>query len=397
MRLTWGVVTLRKIVMNMHTWASRLLKPRIQVCVLQALTMPFVCSEIAPPTPDVDIASSKIFNTPVLVARSNSSDCSTGNTPPLRVDGYGSSDVLDGRLMGVLSHPVSPSPLTSRISRQRRPLAIPRRRLSPATPPTHGITLDVVCSHTTSSGLLANTNEEQATTVSMTSPAIAPPDTEQATKKAEMNCLIRSLESIQLGDPAPGKNASSQATSPFCDEELKNHVGEHAFQGFHTRNSNAEGSRRGIQSAVPAMQSVPLLTAPPISTFSADDTQHVIRTANNETLEMNAPYSKPVSKATERRQENEWRREKPVSLATHRTMSDPPPKADSNLGIRPDNLDARRLSCFQYLVEYKGRLLKMIESLDSLRDFGQEPSPRAGVQDKSEGSTPRKYLFAMET
>lgn len=31
--LTWGVASLRAIIMNMHTWASRLLKPKLQACV----------------------------------------------------------------------------------------------------------------------------------------------------------------------------------------------------------------------------------------------------------------------------------------------------------------------------------------------------------------------------
>ena len=35
-RLTWGVVSLRAIVKNMHTWSSRLLKPKLQVAILQA-------------------------------------------------------------------------------------------------------------------------------------------------------------------------------------------------------------------------------------------------------------------------------------------------------------------------------------------------------------------------
>jgi hypothetical protein len=36
MRLTWGVASLRAIVKNMHTWSSRLLKPRLQVAISQA-------------------------------------------------------------------------------------------------------------------------------------------------------------------------------------------------------------------------------------------------------------------------------------------------------------------------------------------------------------------------
>jgi hypothetical protein len=34
-RLTWGVASLRSILLNMHTWASRVLKPKIQACVYQ--------------------------------------------------------------------------------------------------------------------------------------------------------------------------------------------------------------------------------------------------------------------------------------------------------------------------------------------------------------------------
>jgi hypothetical protein len=257
--------------------------------------MPFVRPEPALPTPDVDIASSGILNTPVLLARSNSSNCSSSSTPPLRADGYGSSDALDGKLVDVSSHPASPSPLASRVSRQGRRLATPRRRPSTATPPTHGMTPDVVQSQTTSSGPHPNTNEEHATAISTTSPEIGHSESQQATKKADVSSLTGSLEAVQLGDPAPGKNASNQGTPP------------------------------------------------------------------------------------------------------HRTMSDLPPNADSHLGARSDNLDARRSRCFQHLVEYKGRLLRMIESLDSLRPGGQGPFPQRGVQDNSEGSTPSKLSFEVET
>ena len=310
--------------------------------------------------------------------------------------------------MGVLPHPVSPSPLIPRVSRQGRRFATPRRRLNPVSPPTHGMTPDVVHSQTTSSALLTNTNEEQATAVPTTSLAIDHAESQQDTKKADMNSLSWALESIQLSDPASGKNASNQGTSPFCDEVLKIHGGEHISHDLHTKNSSTEGIRRGSQSALPAMKSVPLpnhpyvipqisFTAPPTSTSLADDSQHAMRTAYDETPDFDAPYSRPVTQATGLRQENDWRRAKAVPQATHRTMSDPPPRADSRLETRSDNLDARRSSCFQYLVEYKGRLLKMIESLDSLREGGQGPPLQGGVQDKSEGSTPSKYLFEVET
>jgi hypothetical protein len=50
-QLTWGVAALRAIIMNMHTWASRILKPQLQAWVLQALQndlkSPTMTSEIS--------------------------------------------------------------------------------------------------------------------------------------------------------------------------------------------------------------------------------------------------------------------------------------------------------------------------------------------------------------
>lgn len=53
-RLTWGVAALRAIIMNMHTWASRLLKPKLQSAILHALRQSKLTSETRKPAPVVD-------------------------------------------------------------------------------------------------------------------------------------------------------------------------------------------------------------------------------------------------------------------------------------------------------------------------------------------------------
>jgi hypothetical protein len=49
--LTWGVASLRSIVLNMHMWASRVLKPQIQACVYQVSQLLKVTSACASPSP----------------------------------------------------------------------------------------------------------------------------------------------------------------------------------------------------------------------------------------------------------------------------------------------------------------------------------------------------------
>jgi hypothetical protein len=52
--LTWGVMSLRSIVLNMHVWASRALKPMIQACVYQVSR----CLSLATPLPTSRITNS---------------------------------------------------------------------------------------------------------------------------------------------------------------------------------------------------------------------------------------------------------------------------------------------------------------------------------------------------
>ncbi|KAF1359057.1 hypothetical protein EJ07DRAFT_156417 [Lizonia empirigonia] len=63
-RLTWGVATLRAIIMNMHTWASRLLKPKLQSAILHALRQSNSTPETRKPAPVVDYDLSGIFTPP---------------------------------------------------------------------------------------------------------------------------------------------------------------------------------------------------------------------------------------------------------------------------------------------------------------------------------------------
>jgi hypothetical protein len=63
-RLTWGVATLRAIIMNMHTWASRLLKPKIQASVLAVVRQPHPILTIARHTSEVDVNLTGLFSSP---------------------------------------------------------------------------------------------------------------------------------------------------------------------------------------------------------------------------------------------------------------------------------------------------------------------------------------------
>jgi hypothetical protein len=68
--LTWGVASLRSIIMNMHTWASRILKPRIQACIFEILQRPghpFISRAVSP---FQEVAIAELFQTP----RSEDSD-----------------------------------------------------------------------------------------------------------------------------------------------------------------------------------------------------------------------------------------------------------------------------------------------------------------------------------
>jgi hypothetical protein len=62
--LTWGVASLRAIITNMHTWASRILKPRIQACIfdiLQRPGQPFISRAVSPFR---EVAIADLFQTP---------------------------------------------------------------------------------------------------------------------------------------------------------------------------------------------------------------------------------------------------------------------------------------------------------------------------------------------
>ncbi|PSN65039.1 hypothetical protein BS50DRAFT_50001 [Corynespora cassiicola Philippines] len=58
-QLTWGIASLRAIIMNMKTWASRILKPRIQTCALQASKK---TGQIPPQTITIPNPTSSIFS-----------------------------------------------------------------------------------------------------------------------------------------------------------------------------------------------------------------------------------------------------------------------------------------------------------------------------------------------
>ena len=67
-RLTWGVASLRAIIMNMHMWASRLLKPKLQSCVHRV-------------SESLQQTCQSSSNTPSIQTPPSNFDIPRGNTP----------------------------------------------------------------------------------------------------------------------------------------------------------------------------------------------------------------------------------------------------------------------------------------------------------------------------
>ncbi|KAH7075071.1 hypothetical protein FB567DRAFT_536111 [Paraphoma chrysanthemicola] len=81
--LTWGVASLRAIIMNMHTWASRILKPRIQACIFEILQRPEPSSVSRAVSPSREVAIAELFRTPRREKSGAPSPCRSADSPTL--------------------------------------------------------------------------------------------------------------------------------------------------------------------------------------------------------------------------------------------------------------------------------------------------------------------------
>jgi hypothetical protein len=108
-QLTWGVAALRAIVMNMHTWASRVLKPQLQARVLQILQAEVESPKTSNETPDDEPTLQSLFASPQVNATCASKPpSSTAPTPALRnMDRSRSRLGSNSKVVG--SRPVTPS------------------------------------------------------------------------------------------------------------------------------------------------------------------------------------------------------------------------------------------------------------------------------------------------
>jgi hypothetical protein len=391
MRLTWGVATLRAIVINMHTWASRLLKPRIQACVLQALVLPYTNPEPRSPTPDIDVASMGIFNTPEIAMRSSSRNNPSNGSTPIWSAQDNSTSSSNGSQVGVLLQPSSPCPPASRISQQQRRFATPRRMHSPATPPPiNRLTPDLTRSQKKSLGFFASTHAKSATAPPATSPVIDPLRHPRSAQQVDISSVIQSLESTQLDDSnTADDSACHQEPQLACDE------GERTNLEPNSETSNTETIRPGGLGAESASLHLPRSVVPhisstavPTSAVLGDESHYTPKNSSIGLFTFTAPKSSPPPRTSEFRYGEGHRRDEVASELTSPLVPSPNPIAGHDAPRGFDDHDVRRSSCARYLVEYKGRLLKAIESLDSLREGIQGPFQQGQVLSEQKGAMP---------
>lgn len=127
-RLTWGVASLRAIIRNMHTWSSRLLKPKLQAAILQASTNLRICGQV-----DAQHPSSR--HLPIITV--NRGRISTANSSPIPSSHISRATPVNA---STFRKPVTPKRLNAPASQPRidtptwstNPEDSPPRRNSPA-------------------------------------------------------------------------------------------------------------------------------------------------------------------------------------------------------------------------------------------------------------------------
>ncbi|KAH7078108.1 hypothetical protein BKA63DRAFT_602099 [Paraphoma chrysanthemicola] len=136
--LTWGIASIRAIIVNMQTWASRLLKPKIQHSVVEASRGAQRCTEVASQA-STSANSPITFAIPSILTPTSSplAEDRAGDTPtplaivseelpasshvnqPLQMSPLGKScHAVEPQYSNVL--PVSPSPMKRKIASPRR-------------------------------------------------------------------------------------------------------------------------------------------------------------------------------------------------------------------------------------------------------------------------------------
>ncbi|CAO2657104.1 Nn.00g032300.m01.CDS01 [Neocucurbitaria sp. VM-36] len=400
MKLTWGVVMLQGIVMNMHTWASRLLKPRIQASVVQALRTPYI-RHSKPLTPDVDIASSGLFDSPAMRVEATSNHTPLGststavlaeniNSPAIRsevtsnhtpscstptavLDENTSPFLLCEKQPDVTSEPTSPLP--ARFRRPIRRIATPRtRRLSPWV--LERIWQNLTPTRTTSSGGLASVDTEQCAAVSTTSsPNNSTKNMKGGVDSADIDHIAQAMKLSQLDDsPAKSSTQHYDTNNPHSEasEDGQNDGQtpephrrfEHNTETYHTSYSAAQQVGALPHSDQPT--TVPPMAPPVTSVLDSSPVWSASLSADNIASGTLPRRTVPrlglfQYRDTLRQEKND----KTKSLSPQHTFQTVP---NSHEYV----IEARFSSCLRTLVEHKARMLKLLETLESKLEQGAD-------------------------
>lgn len=212
-QLTWGVAALRAIIRNMHIWASRLLKPRLQIWVLQALQTKETPQESPiskPATP---------YNGPVLASLFGSPQLNTPNTPKPTPSANTQSPSrskestpcrLARRSEAVCMQRTTPSLL----GQHTRGFTSPRTRQPTTTlSPEETTSACVAASETTKDSIELQANTVPQIKIFTTLPEAGSVSGTRASDKFDLDKITRSLELSSLKDVVDIVDSGSRSLS----------------------------------------------------------------------------------------------------------------------------------------------------------------------------------------
>jgi hypothetical protein len=218
-QLTWGVAALRAIIMNMHTWASRILKPQLQAWVLQALQNDLKSPTMSPETSDNDPTLPDLFASPQVNIASASKLPHSPAMPSALRNMEHSPCRLRSTSVRTAVRPLTPSSPTQ----PTRMIATPRPRLTRTNPSSIGSTPIAPAPSPSVSNLLAVPSS--MTTKPQTNGSTMVQDNTSVTKvggliDTDLEQITNSLEASTIGGHAGMSGSSQLATETPWSETI---------------------------------------------------------------------------------------------------------------------------------------------------------------------------------
>ncbi|KAF2818062.1 hypothetical protein CC86DRAFT_461261 [Ophiobolus disseminans] len=384
-QLTWGVATLQAIVMNMHTWATRLLKPRIQASVVKALRTPYISPGPQARTPDIDLASSGLFNSPEISVGAASNRMSSTSTSIACLDGDTAPVQLHRKQADVISEPASP--LSLRVGKPIRRILTPRTRHRSACPSTGGTTPSLAPTRMTLSDGSVSTDVERCAAVpTASSPRNSTKNTKALVDQADIDSITRSMGASQLDVSAEESSAQHYDTSKTHggaseDGQYDGQTPEsyrrpdNDTETYHSSNSAAQQVGALLHSDQPP--TFPPLSPPVTSVLDSSSVRSASPSVDN-----NASGTSPRRTGPQKQDmlRQAWNVKTKSLTPQHVSQTVPHPHKDVT--------EARLSSCLRKLVEHKARLLMMLETLESNLEQGVNKPSQSATPDQTRNKAP---------